>query len=286
MDLKKARQSIMVVPNFLFIGPDKSGSTWIYHILGEHPECCVTTIKETFYFNQYYHRGMDWYLSFFAGGFKNIRAAGEICHDYLFSDLAATRIKYSFPKIKLITCLRNPTERTFSHYLYLVRSGLTKKPIEDALDDFPELLDNSLYYKHLSKYFAIFDFLQIKILLFEQLKNDPEEFAHELFEIIGVSFCEEINYHTKVLPASRPRSFVMAYLAKKGANAARKLALENIVGVIKTSFVSRLLYTPYKISEKPRLSMELKGKLIDYFRSDIENLERLLDRDFSNWLIL
>ena len=113
-------------PNFLYIGPDKSGSTWMYNILSQHPECYVPTIKDIYFFDQFYYKGIDWYLSFFKDASHNYKAVGELSHDYLYSKKAAERIFFHYPKVKLITCLRNPIDRTFSNYLFLIRNGITK----------------------------------------------------------------------------------------------------------------------------------------------------------------
>lgn len=36
-------------PNFIFIGPDKSGSSWLYNIFKAHPEIFVPEIKDIYF---------------------------------------------------------------------------------------------------------------------------------------------------------------------------------------------------------------------------------------------
>ena len=79
-------------PNFLFIGPDKTGSSWLYQILRGHPECHVPELKDIYFFDRFYARGLDWYLSLFDSAAPGARAVGELSHDYLFSPAAAERI--------------------------------------------------------------------------------------------------------------------------------------------------------------------------------------------------
>ena len=38
-----------------------------------------------------------------------------------------------FPGVRLLTSLRDPAERCFSHYLYIVRSGRAKLGFEDTI---------------------------------------------------------------------------------------------------------------------------------------------------------
>jgi hypothetical protein len=273
------------LPTFIFIGPDKSGSSWLYEILREHPECYVPPIKDIYFFDRYYDRGMEWYSSFFKDARKESIAIGELSHDYLFSSVARERIFRDLPGVKLLTCLRNPVERTFSHYLFMIRSGLTRMPFEIALDRFPELINNSCYHKYLSEYLSRFDTSQIKVLYFENLQSDPAVFAKEVFDFLELSFVGWIDYHKKVLPASRPRSFILARFAKLGANAFRRIGLGNLVGRIKRSFLLKILYTPYDMEHKPAIEDETVSRLNSIFRDDVLRLQALLKTDLSDWLI-
>jgi len=270
-------------PNFLFIGPDKTGSTWLHHVLLQHPECYVPSCKDIYFFDRYYDRGMDWYLSFFKNAPSHVKVMGELSHDYLFSDAAAERIARQLPGVKLISSLRDPAERSFSHYLYMVRSGRTRAPFEEALTKFPELIDKSLYHKHLSRYFRRFDRSQMGIFFFEDLKADPERFARGIFEFLDLPFLESIGRSDTVLPASRPRSFILARLAKMGANISRDMGFTNLVGTVKYSFLAKLLYRGYSEDNRPRLDPETRHVLMKLFEPDIRQLQDLLEKDLSHW---
>lgn len=271
-------------PNFLFIGPDKSGSTWLYNVLSQHPDCYVPAIKDIYYFDQQYKRGMDWYRSFFSAVSPQYDAVGEFSHDYLFSEVAARRIARDLPSVKLMTCLRNPVERSFSQYLFFIRSGLTRQPFEKAIKKFPQLIDNSLYFKHLSVYFRHFRRSQLGIFLFDDLKADPQGFACKVFKFLELPFSAAVDYGKKVLPASRPRNYLLAGLAKEGANLARALGLLELVGMVKTSRLVQLLYKPYDQNDRPTLHPETKHFLRELFAPDIQSLEYLLETDLSHWL--
>lgn len=272
-----------VRPNFLFIGPDKTGSSWLYEVLAQHPQCYVPTIKDIYFFDRYYERGLDWYLDFFKEAPAAATAVGELSHDYLFSPQVAERIHRDLPGVKLMTCLRNPVERTHSHYLYLIRSGLTRAPFEQALEDFPELVNNSQYARHLKPYFEIFPREDIRVLFFDQLKADSRAFAAQVFDFLDVPFDAAIQYEQQVLPASKPRSYWLARLAKQGAILARDLGMARLVGVIKRGVVKDALYQNYAKDEKPTLDPATAARLKDTFRPDIESLEQLLDVSLDHW---
>jgi hypothetical protein len=272
--------------NFIYIGPDKSGSTWLYEILKQHPDVFVPSAKDIYFFDKYYDKGLDWYLSFFNGS-ENYKAVGEISHDYIFSNIAAKRIREVFGKnIKLLTILRNPVDKTWSLYLFAIRNGIINPNTSffQAIKYHPGIIDRSLYGKHLEIYFELFDRNQIKIFLFDDLQKNPIEFAKNIFREIGVNFIEDINYKEKRLPASRPRSILLSKLAKYNANLLREMGFINLLGKIKTNkYILKLLYKPY--SDKPSVPIEVREFLVEkYFKSDLKVLSKLTKRNFEKWL--
>jgi len=271
-------------PDFLFIGPDKTGSSWLNYVLSQHPACYVPPAKDIWFFDRYYDRGMDWYLSFFEDAPDDAKAVGELSHDYMFSPDAAQRIANDLPEVRLITCLRDPVERTFSQYLYLKRSGVTKLPFQDALEEYPRLIDNSLYYKHLSRYFDLFPRERIKVLWFSNLREDSEEFAREVFDFLEVSMVEHIDYERRVRPAGEARNFYLAKVLKWAGLLVRRLGLVNLQGRIKNSrLVNRIFYRPFSGSDKPELDNETERRLRAEFDEDIRSLEELLEVDLGRW---
>jgi hypothetical protein len=47
------------LPNFLHIGPGKSGSSWLHETLALHPEVYLSEAKDLYFFSRYYDRGLD-----------------------------------------------------------------------------------------------------------------------------------------------------------------------------------------------------------------------------------
>ena len=52
-------------PNFIYIGPDKAGSSWLHDVLIEHPQVFMTPAKDLYFFDRYYDKGLDWYAAHF-----------------------------------------------------------------------------------------------------------------------------------------------------------------------------------------------------------------------------
>ena len=52
---------VVMLPNFIGIGAQRAGSTWLYACLREHPQVYVPPEKELHFFNAHFDRGLNWY---------------------------------------------------------------------------------------------------------------------------------------------------------------------------------------------------------------------------------
>jgi hypothetical protein len=273
------------LPDFLFLGPDKSGSSWLFEVLRQHPDCFVPACKDVYYFDDQYTKGLDWYASFFDDAPEQAIAVGELSHAYLFSAEVAERIRQDLPGVRLMTSLRHPVDRCYSHYLYLVSSGLVTTSFAETIANRPGLTRSSYYAKPLGEYMKRFGPDQLKVLFFDDLQRDPRAYAAQVYDFLGLRFNEAFEYEKKVRPARQPRNFWLARLAKHGALAARKFGLVRAVGAVKHSFVARMLYKPYKKEEIPAMDPAVRTQLIQLFTPDILELQDMLKVDLSHWRV-
>jgi hypothetical protein len=244
----------------------------------------VPGCKDIYFFDRFYNRGLDWYASFFDAAPPEALAVGELSHDYLYSDAAAERIASTLPETRLIVFLRHPVERTFSEYLYLVRSGLARPDnLRATLAANPEPIEHSQYARHLPRYLERFPTEQIGIFEYDDLARDPAGFASAIFAFLGLGGVPAINYHERVLSAARPRSGVVARGVRAGATLARAAGFPGIVGRVKSSSLTRALYVPYSDQNRPRLKPDEREWLHAELDPDIDQLESLLGRSFSHW---
>ncbi|HUF89533.1 MAG TPA: sulfotransferase domain-containing protein [Gemmatimonadota bacterium] len=124
-----------MLPDFLIVGAMKSGTSTFYHHLIRHPQIAAARTKEVHFFDHRWHKGLNWYRSFFPlkrsmpeGGIT-----GEATPYYLFHPSVPPRISTVLSEVRLLVLLRDPVERTFSHYRHEVRSGRETLSFEDAL---------------------------------------------------------------------------------------------------------------------------------------------------------
>lgn len=271
------------LPNFLYLGPDKSGSSWLFEVLRHHPDCFVPACKDVYYFDEHYDKGMDWYQDFFRDARPDVPAMGELSHSYLFSMQAADRIRRDLPEVKLMASLRQPVERCYSHYLYLVSSGLVTTSFAETIDTRPGLTRSSYYAQSVEGYLERFGPERFKVLFFDDLKTDPRGYATQVYDFLGLSFNAAFDYDKKVREARAARSVYMARLAKQGALMARKLGLVSLVGAVKHGLAARLLYRPLKKGEAPKMDPEVGKRLLERYIPDIEATEKLLGVDLDHW---
>lgn len=274
----------MTRPSFLFIGPDKTGSSWMYHILSQHPECFIPPAKDTYFFDRYYDRGIQWYLAHFDPAPQTAKAVGELSHDYLFSPEAAARIHEHLPDVTVIACLRNPIARSLSQYQYMRRGGEVGDDFFEAVTKFPKIIENSRYLENVKTYIDTFGAAQVKVLIFEDLREDASAFGRALLGHLGLNTCVDLPFDDRVREAGMARNPLLSRTLKAGANVARQLGLPNLVGRIKNSSAAKLAYRDIKPGERVTLTDEQQAGLwAQHFGPENEALSALIGRDLSYW---
>lgn len=235
----------MTMPNFLYVGADKAGSSWLHETLIEHPEVYLTRAKDLYFFDRYFDRGVAWYRDQFAGaGGQPI--VGEICQDYLACPEAASRIADTLPGCRLLVTLRDPVDRAFSSYLYMRKHGLGPPTFAEALRTVPPLIEHSRYGAQLRHYRRYIASDQIKLVVFDDLQADPQAFLNQITSWLGISrmALREEQMGAR-LPASEARLVPLAWAVRTAADAVRAVDGAKVVARFKRSpRMQRLLYRP------------------------------------------
>ncbi len=212
-------------PDFLGIGAQKAGTTWLYHQLKNHPDFFLPPIKDIHYFerpshNEYwsdrrqFHKRVkkflrkghedpswyfrycfgrvndDWYRGLFPQDGKNIR--GEITPSY--TTLKVSEIKHVHrmnPNMKLILIMRDPIDRAWSHYRMvlrkegLVHAELSETEVLDILDR-KVLAQKGNYARSLERWLRVFKREQLFVGYFDQIKNEPTCLLKAIYSHLGV----------------------------------------------------------------------------------------------------
>ncbi|MDQ3627430.1 MAG: sulfotransferase [Actinomycetota bacterium] len=261
------------LPNMLYIGPDKAGSTWLHEVLIRHPQIYLTPAKDLYFFDRYYDRGVDWYAQQFCGATDQHAIVGEICQDYLFHDRAAGRIAETLGPVKLMVTLRDPADRAFSSYLYMRKQGQSPGTFRQALSDRPELVEHGRYATGLRRFLDHVDRSRIHVAVFDDLVEDPQGFIDATVQWLGVAPFElDQTLLAARLPASRARSALLARSARRAADWAREHDGAAAVGTVKRSALAqRLLYRP--LAQRPVMCAEDRAYVWEALGPEIDEVD-------------
>ena len=294
----------MRAANLFCIGSPKSGTTTLFKILCQHSQIHTPKFKEPFFFNNSnYQNNIDWYAKTYYDDIKNEKWVLDFTPSYLYSDEALFRInEYSKGKdLKFIVMLRNPVERAYSHYLHTLRDGLEDLDFNDAIQAESERLLNyennllsqlkysyvyqSLYHKHLSKYFESFGRNNFFVINYDSQLLDKSEFKlmiSDLQNFLEIKI-ENLNIEIKENSASESRFKILQTLVNSNGLHKRLARL-----LFKSKINRQILINKFrKLNEKKMvkkdLEAEFKKNLYDkYFHTDVLKLESLLGKKL-NW---
>lgn len=276
-------------PDFIGLGVKKSGTTWLYHALNEHPGIEMSEPKEINFFSdsKQWPKGAEWYLSHFNfSGTK--KRHGEFSTTYLHNPDTAQRIKKLFPRAKLIVILRNPVERFVSSFYHSKSKGYYKNmSITDVIEKLDTTYKQGLYAEHIKKYYELFPKDQILILWFDDLKNTPEKLLRELYSFLEVepNFKPSIlykKYNSREVNSSNLYKLINKIYLRLKKYPIGKIVLRTftILG-INSKTIQHILSRKKKMV----LSPMNKKSLYKLYENDIYSLENIVSRDISNWKI-
>lgn len=121
-----------LLPDYLIIGAPKGGTTSLHKYLARHPNVVPPTRKEIYFFTTHYDLGTGWYRAHFPAATTALKRSiatghrlrtGEASPAYLAHPLAPARVAETLPHVRLITLLRDPAKRAYSHYCHRQREG-------------------------------------------------------------------------------------------------------------------------------------------------------------------
>jgi len=264
------------------MSPMKSGSTWISKVISQHNDVCL--------------------LQYPTLNFENNTIESEISNSKLTSivlaranmklDKRIARIHYKHNKdMKYIVILRNPIDRTFSHFGHYVnkekrinwkRYATSGKAIETILhplsidikkmefdintdiinrkDNYysfqPGWVSKSLYYDALNSFYTLFPQKNFLIVHFDDLSKNPFGIYRDVCEFIGVNYSNDIKFLDKVVNKRKKRNSLMDIVKGRRVYKFTKMTDETV------SFLSKL------------------------YEDDVNKLSALIDEDFvGKWLL-
>lgn len=275
--------------DFIGIGAQRTGTSWTYACLYEHPEICAP-IKEIHFFSRdRFSNGTTWYEDHFKKCGKNM-VCGEFSTSYLYTPITAKRIHDCYPDVKIIAILRNPIDRAFSHYGNAIKGGEIpeSRSFEAYYTAEKSVLEQGLYALQLKQYFTYFDRSRMLILIHEDAKKDPLAFIQSIYAFLGVDAQFVPSMLTDAINVSRvPKHIFIEKLMHRFSEFLRKHGLDQLVHAIRRVGLPELVRL-YNTKPKERKNPEIdREQLTRYFHDDVQELSTLLGRDMVHeWGII
>jgi hypothetical protein len=282
--------------DFFIVGAPKSATTSLFHYLGQHEEICMSTVKEPDFFShkelhkqKLYYKSkpisdINTYHNLFLTK-KKSQLLGEASVSYLFYPKVSERIFSYNPNAKIIIILRNPVERTVSHYQMDRRLGFIKDNLADVLNDstienhslyYQQYILLSYYYQQVKNYIDVFGKEKICILNYDDLKKNNKDFTSKVLSFLDLKVSKNINFDSKYnhSKSSRFRLFNFLYSKKFIRKVIKSIVPKKII-----ASVNEILFD----QKLPNLSVDVESQLYDLFKEDIVLLEKMLDINLSSW---
>ena len=191
----------MNLPDYLVVGECKCGTSSMYHYLTRHPQILETYgngiddylgTKELRFFDRYYNKGLDWYMSRFPDT-TDKQITGEGASIYFGRMISLYRIKKDLPHIKILVLLRDPVNRLYSHFCHMEKwiSGWKNKYssfdnfLNSAKEEDNYLIEKGIYVRSLSKWLDAFG-KQVMIVSSEMLFNRPQIVCDDIFKWLEI----------------------------------------------------------------------------------------------------
>jgi Sulfotransferase domain len=270
-----------ILPDFIGIGPGRTGTTWLDDVL--RARVCLPGIKETKFFTIRWERGIEWYASLFRHCAPG-QVAGEIC-PYFAWPHAPERIAQALPNCKIIVTLRDPVDRTYSHYKLMRANVFTRGTLEEAMAKDKQLREGSRYGSYLARWLEIFGREQVLVADYDDLRGNPQAFFDPICDFIGIP---RFPIGERGAGEAARNAYDRAPKSRRLAQNARHLKFSLIDGgyyrtVNLLSDLGVWHWCMGRGEKFPALTAAQDAWLRELYRPEIDRLEQLLGRDFSKW---
>ena len=296
----------MTIPNFFIVGAAKSGTSSLWQYLKKHPEVFMPINdldKEPAYFSPLKcKRKFPQYMALFKNAKSSHKRIGEASTAYLTDPKSPNLIHTFNSKSKILIILRNPADRAYSSYCWMVQEGyeyastfqlalkLEQKRINKLIPNFwePEYYCDylyfraGLYYEQVKRYIHLFGENTL-VIRFEDFVN---KFPPEYKKICNfLNICEH-----KVKPeifnvSQEVYSPLIQFFLRKVSTRIINYRFKHHNYRIKSKKDRDRLITIGLRNKKPKpLKPKIKKYLLRKYQENIYKLTELTGIEFDNWL--
>ncbi len=269
-------------PNLFIVGEAKCGTTALHDFLSQHPDIFMSPTKEPHFFMPFNTNTEKEYRFNFKDA-KHEEYVGESSPDYIRSKSAIESIALFDPSAKIIVIFREPVDFMLSLHSQNVYNGYENRPFIHAVlasnqskDPRMNYLQRACYADHLSYVFSNFNRRCVKIIVYEDFKQDNEGTVADIFRFLGLKphsiICKKINVRKKVRSQS----------VRKLIHLACKVPGKNLIPQSMRNKIGIQLNEWNAIETKPPfLKPEFKDKLKKQISPEVHRLSKLSGIDFT-----
>lgn len=294
-------------PNFLIVGTARAGTTSLHEFLGGHADIYMPLQKEPCFFTFYnenpdfkgsknrYTTTTESYAALFDGHDEKIMGESSTPYLYFFEKSIANikQLVSDYRKMKILIVLRDPAERAYSQFMHNRRDLLETLSFEEAIaaeksrmdenrhfDFF--YVDKGFYYNQVKAFMDNFD--HVKVVFYDALEKNPEKLLQDIYAFLEVeSIAEKDMVKRNQSGEMKVKWFKQIITTRKNPvlNAVRKMMGRDTKKKLRNWVKDKLLRYNLK---KTEMNPATRKQLVDLYKTDIQKLQSLVDRDLSDWM--
>jgi hypothetical protein len=292
-------------PNFFIGGAPECGMGSLHDYLGQHPECYMPEMKEAGFFNPDLRTNTtrrveteEKYLALFGRGVGK-RRLGESSRWYMLSKVAAKLIAEWDGRSQAILMIRNPMDAAYSLHGQLLRS------CNEHLEDFEEAIaaeeerregkkirpectsPDALQYTQVFRYAPqiqrFYDALgrdRIKVIVFDDFVLNTGQVYRDTLQFLGLDVEFEADFRV-VNPVKPDAPGVNSFFAKRSK--LRNVVHKLVPAGLQRKVADAMPTLTKTIQRAPKISAEVRERLIPRFKEDVERTSEMVGRDLTYW---
>ena len=273
--------------SFFAVGPQRTGSTWLHKVMENHPAIGLPVgIKETMFFDKFYHKGINWLLSHYDMPDED-REYGEVAPTYFASDIVMNRIKSHYPDCKIFINIRNPVQHAYSMYLHESSKGRIKGELSDIINNSPEKLRSSTYSEWIPKWQQAFGIENVCLIWMDQIEKNPQGVYKEVCEFLGISaeyYLQDVG-DRRINASKKVRFPKLTQFGLAVYQLMREYKLHSVINFCKRIHLDKVTFASKNSEPASTLNHVDFDRLLALYSADIEFLERTTGQNLTSWRI-
>jgi hypothetical protein len=263
------------MPNFLVVGVQRCGTTWLDSALRGHPQIFLPATKQSYFFDRTFERGTDWYQTRFTGAGPQHDAVGEVASGYSLPH-AIPRLAEHLPDARLVMALRNPVDRANSYYQgRSVKYGW--KSFEEAVEAEPDILERGRYIEQIELLLQHYDRDRVLVVFYDDLIRNDRDYLRSILRFLNV----DEHWQSPLLG-----KMVQTAAFPRVRKILRRLHMDGAIKMVSKSPLGDPIRRYLKASSNrryPSLAPDVRQGLVDYYAPLNERLGAFCGRDLSHW---